>query len=105
MIYKSGKTNHTLSPLDDNNSWDVSIEVRFPLLNFYWRESTIVGFVLGSKDDNYKAIIRHFVLFVGIIEAFHLYFHKNEISKLFHITISLEEKINLMVISSEYNGK
>ena len=73
MIYNSGKTNHTLSPLDDNNSWDVSIEVRFPLLNFYWRESTIVGFVLGSKDDNYKAIIRHFVLFVGIIEASHLY--------------------------------
>ena len=101
MIYKSGKTNHTLSPLDDNNSWDVSIEVRFPLLNFYWRESTIVGFVLGSKDDNYKAIIRHFVLFVGIIEASHLYSIKTR----FLTTISLEEKISLMVISSEYNGK
>ena len=42
---------------------------------FWWFAlfTAIVGFVLGSKDDNYKAIIRHFVLFVGIIEAFHLY--------------------------------
>lgn len=70
-LYESGKTNHTLSPLDDKDAWDISQELRlslalvndklslsidgfikrgrFPLLNFYWRESTIIGFGLTLK--------------------------------------------------------
>lgn len=64
--YETGKTNHTLTPLDDTESWQLDHEVklgveavgekhiaklelffrvgRFPLLNMYWRESTMAGF-------------------------------------------------------------
>ena len=70
-LYESGKTKHTLSPLDDQDVWEVSHELRlslalengklslsmdgfvrkgrFPLLSYYWRESTIIGFGFSLK--------------------------------------------------------
>ena len=70
-LYESGRTKHTLTPEDDDSSWDITHELRlslalvnekltlsmdafvrkgrFPLLNFYWRESTIIGFGFTLK--------------------------------------------------------
>ena len=70
-LYESGKTKNTLNPTDDDDKWDISHEVRlslalendnlsltldgfmkigrFPLLNMYWKESTIYGFGFTLK--------------------------------------------------------
>ncbi len=70
-LYESGKTKNTLDPTDDDAKWDITHELRlslsfendnlsltmdgfmrmgrFPLLNLYWKESTIYGFGFTLK--------------------------------------------------------